>query len=439
MRTDDPWTCLLPDGGTIRDPSAPEAARDAGTVDVGVVVDTGVDASPIEPVDAGDESPADSGCSFDPFCREDTFVSCRAGSVEEDDCVLGCDGMAGRCRVLVPSNLPEDICERAARSFELIVTSGTERVIDTSTDCELIVPQEGAPDLCVHLHRNIRVETEALLRAAASVPTVSRALVLVAADEVHIAGRVDASWQPANAVDTSGPGRDGAGAVTEGAGGDSTTYEGGGGGGSFGTRGGRSTGVNGALAGEPYGTNALVPLVGGSRGGSAATTVGSGATGGGAGGALQIVACGSMRFTGVISANGAGGQGGQKVASPPIAEGAGGGTGGAVLLEAPTFTDFTGTIVANGGGGGGAIAASVPGSARTGEAGRLDGERAQGGAGNRGTGGLGASVTGPATGGTSSAGGGGGAGRIRINAANATDVTAATISPTPSLGVVEAR
>ena len=62
MRTDDPWTCLLPDGGLIRDPSAPDAARDASIGDGGVVLDTGVDASLIDPVDAGDDSPADSGC-----------------------------------------------------------------------------------------------------------------------------------------------------------------------------------------------------------------------------------------------------------------------------------------------------------------------------------------------------------------------------------------
>ncbi|MCA9611660.1 MAG: hypothetical protein H6722_30640 [Sandaracinus sp.] len=431
LRTEDPWTCLLPDGGTIRDPRAPDSSIDGGA-------DAGADARPTDAAPSEDapldSSLNDAGCSFESRCSDGTWVFCEEGSPREENCPLGCHSDGMRCLELQPSNLPDDICAQARATPDLVVSAGTEVLLDTSTDCEVVVEQGTGPDLCVHLHRNITIASDGMVRGVVSVPTVNRALVLVAAEAFELAGRVDASWNVANAAEPSGPGRDGPGAVGTGVGVDSTTAGGGGGGASFGSRGGRSADVNAGPAGDTYGSNALVPLVGGSRGGSARAFFT--ALGGGGGGAVQLVGCRQMSITGVVSANGAGGQGGTKdVASPALAEGGGGGSGGAILVESPTFLELSGALVANGGGGGGAIATGGPGAARTGNAGRLDGEPAAGGTGNRGIGGLGGSLLGAATGGTSSAGGGGGAGRIRVNGATLIDLDGMIVSPEPSLGL----
>lgn len=88
----------------------------------------------------------------------------------------------------------------------------------------------------------------------------------------------------------------------------------------------------------------ITPLVGGTAGQSAC-----GALGGAGGGAIQLSAKRSITINGVISANGAGGQGGD--ADPACNGGAGGGSGGAILIEAPDVF-YTGKLFANGGGGG---------------------------------------------------------------------------------------
>ena len=427
MRTDDPWTCLLPDGGLIRDPSAPDAARDASIGDGGVVLDTGVDASLIDPVDAGDDSPADSGCSFEPFCREDTLVSCRAGSVEEDDCALGCDAAAGRCRRVVPSNLPEDTCDRAARAFELVVASGTERVIDTSTDCELVVPQVGGPDLCVHWGQRVVIEEGATLRGEASDPGQNRALVLVAGGELVVDGSISVSALEA-AGGASGPGASNAPAESN-----STVFNVPAPGGSFGGRGG--TGGTGSIPVSPTrGSNALVPLLGGTPGGAVIST-GRTAEGGGGGGAIQLVGCGSVSIRGVVAAVGAGGEWYGTAAN---AGGGGGGAGGGVLIDAASI-ELSGFISANGGGGASGTVNDPARLGRSGQPGTLTLEPAAGGLGASGSGGSGGSVRAAAQPGANLGGGGGGVGRIRINTPAPPDLTEAIISPAPSLGVVEAR
>jgi hypothetical protein len=85
---DDVWTCVLPDGGTIRDPNAPDAARDSGLDDAGPIeldsgTDAGVDAGADTGVDAGEP---DGGCLDRVWFRDRD----RDGFGVDDDSVTGC-------------------------------------------------------------------------------------------------------------------------------------------------------------------------------------------------------------------------------------------------------------------------------------------------------------------------------------------------------------
>ena len=150
----------------------------------------------------------------------------------------------------------------------------------------------------------------------------------------------------------------------------------------------------------------IIPLLGGSSGGSASY---SNLPSGPGGGAVQIVAGTAIviKLGGVITMAGAGGYSGAT----------GAGSGGSILLEAPKVT-VDGVVAANGGGGGGS---SGSGAVAIGDWGGITSTPARGGgppgekAGN-GSGGV--TIDGadgePSMYGT---GGGGGAGRIRINTA----------------------
>lgn len=102
----------------------------------------------------------------------------------------------------------------------------------------------------------------------------------------------------------------------------------------------------GTAGGTPYGTNQILPLIGGSGGGGGAggaTFAGSG--GGGGGGALLIASSGTVNVTGTVNANG--GSGGASGGSGAGAPG-GGGSGGAIRILATTIAGG-GTISAVGG------------------------------------------------------------------------------------------
>jgi hypothetical protein len=114
-----------------------------------------------------------------------------------------------------------------------------------------------------------------------------------------------------------------------------------GGGGSFATSG--TNASNGGLAGPVYGTETLLPLIGGSGGAGGGGGLGSfGAGGGGGGGAILIASSGTITFTGSILASGGGGASGGPQAG-------GGGAGGAVRLLATTITGNNGSIDVRGG------------------------------------------------------------------------------------------
>lgn len=206
---------------------------------------------------------------------------------------------------------------------------------------------------------------------------------------------------------------------------------GGGGGGAFGGNGGfghRGTGTGlGGDAGVAWGNATLVPLVAGCNGGPGgranATNLGRAGRGGGA---LQISAGGLIHFTGNISANGSGGEGG---VHDTRTGGGGGGSGGAVLLEAQGLSSSSnGDITANGGGGGegsGYGSALFDGAAGANGAVSLNGARGgDNGATCGGNGGDGAAFNnptaddgeGPDCSAMPGGGGGGSMGRIRTNA-----------------------
>jgi hypothetical protein len=200
------------------------------------------------------------------------------------------------------------------------------------------------------------------------------------------------------------------------------------GGGAFCGMGGRGSaspdGGVGPIGGSPYGSPTLVPLVGGSSGGSA-EGYGIGNHGGGA---LEIVSGVSILIgeAGIINLGGAVGRSSQWAT--------GGGSGGAILLEAPSVL-VRGVLAVNGAGG--ATAALNDGQDGLPSSTSALGASQYGAPVTRaGSGGAGTSVNGgdgqqPAMA-VSASGGGGGAGRIRINTGcggKLTVVGSAVISP----------
>ena len=131
---------------------------------------------------------------------------------------------------------------------------------------------------------------------------------------------------------------------------------GGGGGGAFGANGGQGGMTNsaeGGTAGEAPSLPSLIPLrtgCPGGAGGDGNIVNGAGGAGGAAGGAFQISAAEQVRLASSLSANGAGGLGGNLDAG-----GGGGGGGGGILVEGweVVYAAADAWLTANGGGGGG--------------------------------------------------------------------------------------
>jgi hypothetical protein len=101
----------------------------------------------------------------------------------------------------------------------------------------------------------------------------------------------------------------------------------------------------GSAGGRAYGSESLVPLLGGSGGGGAATQFfgATGSGGGGGGGAVLIAASGTLTLNGQVTARG--GAGGPDLAGSP---GGGSGSGGAVRLVATTIAGSGGIDVVGG-------------------------------------------------------------------------------------------
>lgn len=219
---------------------------------------------------------------------------------------------------------------------------------------------------------------------------------------------------------------------------------GGGGGGACGSGGkGGDAGIDmylGGNGGPAYLPPGLVPLCGGSGGGSGGigkSTIDPGQRGGGGGGAIQIVSQSlvSIRSSAdTPSGIQAGGGGGQPDQDTNYNDGGGGGgSGGAILIEAPSISIGAGAVlVANGGGGAGGYNENM--KTNDGQSGQLSSTPAAGGLGtcSGGSGGAGSMPSGSAASGMprdGGAGGGGALGRIRLNSLDSGVVVDGVLSP----------
>jgi len=312
-----------------------------------------------------------------------------------------------------PSNISlEGIDASALGDFVVDRANCNIRSEEKSVDCGdmsklgfAIITQPGAGKIGVYVARNIRIEPNTSLRVDGTF-----AIAIVALESFEVLGGIDAGArqdgrspggftnQGKEQFAGGGPGGGGAGSATNG-----------GGGGSYCGIGGKSaalTNRTAAAGGTAYGTPELIPLVGGSAGGSAALPF----TGSG-GGAVQLVA-GKVFTLGAAAYVNAGGGGGTFVGAAGSQHGAGGGSGGAILIEAPK-TVLTGTLAANGGAGG----AKEYGKDGTPDAVAATSDSlpngSTGGAGSANEAKDGAAAT--FVDGDNAPGGGGGAGRIRVN------------------------
>jgi hypothetical protein len=227
---------------------------------------------------------------------------------------------------------------------------------------------------CVFYLPSLTVEAGATLQVRGPSPAI-----LVVKGVAQIAGTIDASANgrlggagggDGGQTASNGKGSSGTGPVPA-VGGktcdcqtDEDNYDDcGGGGGGFATVGGAG-GLEGGkfctqgpepLGGVTYGNQQLVPLLGGSGGGSG--DVGNAAyalpgDGGGGGGAIQISAS-TIQLSGAVLANGGPGEGGYSWSSAYPGGGGGAGSGGGILLEAANLSGSGWAMAAGGGGGGG--------------------------------------------------------------------------------------
>lgn len=307
------------------------------------------------------------------------------------------------------------------------------RMFNTAVDCTSIEPQPGGPSLCVQAHERIVVGPTGVVFAFGP-----NALVLVASDQIEIAGIIDASGHRGTTAVAPGA-RTQCGALA-GSQGNTNSGAGGGAGGGYvgaGGNGGRGgIGVNGGVGATSPQTVAVGGCAGG-RGGNGGAGTGGG-TGGPGGGAFYAISTGTITITGFIAAFGGGG-GGSENDNTSGGGGGGGGAGGLIGLDAPTVT-VTGVLVANGGGGGGGNGDDQVDLGSAGAESEDPMIAAPGGAGGQGGGGAGGAgfVQGtPARAGTAvticalcgGGGGGGGAGSIRVF--GGTKVFTGVISPAP--------
>lgn len=336
----------------------------------------------------------------------------------------------------VPSNLPEDLDTQVEE--DMIIngeTCASRAEIDTDKGeircyspglvgrrpyfAFSVVEQSDGSEVAVFAGKNIVADAQVRIEVIGQRP-----LVLLSPGNVDLRGPIQAihdsiyeaegnaggfSSPIAAATKGNGPGGGGPGGTGSGAGGGSYCGKGGLGGGT-------PAGAVGA-SGVVYGTPEVVPLYGGSSGGSGITK-----DAGAGGGAIQVVAGGTLTVsaTGSIHVGGAGGNWGAS----------GAGSGGSILLEG-NEVNVAGFLAANGGGGGGQGASGAVGANAS-----PDQNLAPGGPGtttgtDTGKGGDGSALDnadgGP--GGTTGGGGGGGAGRIRINSASGSADISGTLSP----------
>jgi hypothetical protein len=127
----DGWTCLLPDGGVIRDPNAPDATVDAGAdADVSepdAGSDAGLDAGSDAGLDAGDDDAGtDGGCPERVWYRDRD----RDGFGVDDDTTTGCTAPDG---YVAEGGDCDDTCT-ACTPFASEICDGRDNDCDDSVD-----------------------------------------------------------------------------------------------------------------------------------------------------------------------------------------------------------------------------------------------------------------------------------------------------------------
>ncbi len=319
-------------------------------------------------------------CSFsDPACPSGQRYGSASGH-DSNQCVgLAADagggdarvpttdgGFEGACDALGFAILNVPNCHELPFEGDITLTEAGTYQLDTDTRTlsypngsafvsdAVVLGQDEGPELLVMTAVNVTIAggSEVLVRG-------SRPLVVLASGTMQIDGSIlvtgdgSVSGAGGNLPGDCGEGRgsDGEVQVPGGAPGGS-----GGGGGGFGSSGGSGAPVVDS-GGEPSpgggvsGAATLVPLRGGcsgGKGGGNGSLEAEGGAGGGAGGAIQLVA-NRLNLAGIVSASGGGGGG----VSSERSGGGGGGSGGAVLLQANRVSLFPeGILTANGGGGG---------------------------------------------------------------------------------------
>ncbi|MGB8294309.1 MAG: hypothetical protein WCG85_02670 [Polyangia bacterium] len=265
--------------------------------------------------------------------------------------------------------------------------------------------QADSSQVGLFLTKQMQISRTVKISVSGSLP-----LVIVASDSVVILGTLYVPPGSAGGYSGVGPGDgNGPGAGTKRV---STS----GAGASFCGKGGKGgVGTLTNSSGKVYAVPTVIPLIGGSSGGSLDTPGGSGA----GGGAIQIISGGTFQLDATGAINVGGGGAGSR--------GGGGGSGGAILIEALN-ANIAGTLAANGGGGSASTYFNSGGGSGTADAVPAHGE--MGGDGSAGTvidGGDGKSQNADDS---YPGGGGGGAGVIRINSSTPSPITTtAVISP----------
>jgi hypothetical protein len=387
------------------------------------------------------------------FCSAERAVLDAGLAIDADpgtkptSCYGSADGLLGR------------VCLAAAPTAPVTLAAGSTvntSVVGAGNCTEIRAQAAGGPPLCIVAGTAIDVGGGAPVRAIGPNP-----LVVIAVQTIVVVGALDASSRIGDAAGATGAGARTASSCAatgiDGASSSSGSSGGGGGGGAGGSFGGSGAAGGNGKAGAAHGNPAMPGstglLVGGCPGGRGGHGAGNcpvgqtpcgGGPGGSGGGAIYLIAGGSIAVEGVLDASGQGGAGGRNGLSNS-GGGGGGGAGGFIGLDAPRIT-ITGSVFANGGGGGGGAGASpddlgqagadpaAAGVAGPGGLGGLDhGAGTAGGNGGAGATGKAAPAIGkPGTGPDSAGGaGGGGAGIVRIFGVPASSVSG-VISPPPT-------
>ena len=362
---------------------------------------------------------ASSGCSSNAcsaigLCAVEPDGSTTPSMVDGGATAAGDGPSGGKALGFTPSNL--GALDTTSGSFGDLVMTGNcsfSHNDDRKARCgfddmagyrALDVTQADGSKILVFIARNIRIPGSSTAIGEGSGP-----IALVALDSIEISGTLTVAGDHGRAVGGGGPGNSLLmNEQGKGPGGGQPGDAGGGG--AFCGKGGGGGGTAGGAGGNPFGTPALIPLVGGSAGGS--TLSGSG------GGALMLVAGNKVVVptTGIVNAGGGGNGDG-------VLGRAGAGSGGGILIEAPTVL-IAGKVAANGGGSGlSGFNATTEATVTKGATGSTAGEGGGGDAIDGKPGALGPDNR-------YIAGGGGGVGRIRINTASGSATISGSVSPT---------